>query len=351
MNRYFITAVCVLAVLCRCSFAKDIDTTAIPQEIKLSAKELASEPVRTGFKYDTLDAPFMLTYNDSCIICINVSSETPGDKLLKIYTFNNAEPIYTAVEFGRGQGHVLSAQPYIHGDTLILHDVIKDCITIVDLRRAISDSGYSPDVIGIDFWTNQIMPYKDRLLYLSPYWTDDQRVSKQEAGDKFLVTGPGFTPGWEDGKYLTLNISAGILISNKEKDRILYFDRFDDLLEVYDYSLNIIRKITGPDNVQPVFTFPKNIDENNIPMQSGGFCNTYLCACSDGSDVYAAYLGMSDDSDSLYTYLINFDWDGNYKGAYRINGVIYYYMTYSDGYIYAAVTDNNGITRLTRFAI
>ena len=151
----------------------------------------------------------MLTYNDSCIICINVSSETPGDKLLKIYTFNNAEPIYTAVEFGRGQGQLLSAQPYIHGDTLILHDVIKDCITIVDLRRAISDSGYSPDVIGIDFWTNQIMPYKDRLLYLSPYWTDDQRVSKQEAGDKFLVTGPGFTPGWEDGKYLTLNISAG----------------------------------------------------------------------------------------------------------------------------------------------
>lgn len=146
-------------------------------------------------------------------------------------------------------------------------------------------------------------------------------------------------------------IAAGSIISNEEKDRILFFDAIDDLAEVYDYSLNLLKVITGPDDIRPEYLFPD--EDHPIAIQLGEYCDTYLFGvCGSDEDVFAAYQGRI-EGDNTGTYIFHFDWDGKFQAIYYVDGTIYGNLSASvDGRIlYASVLDSCGSQQFCQYNI
>lgn len=336
-------------VLTGCTAKSTLPIETILQDAKLTAHLL--EPADVDVPFAQSESPVLLVYANNYIVKIVQSKASTGNKLLEIYRFGDNCPLYSAIDYGGLEGQFLSAIPYIQGDSLILHDIIKNLVAFVDLKSALQDSTYQPTVKEMNILTNFMIPYKNGVLYLSPYWTSDNRVRYNDKGEKFLLSGPDLTPAWEDGKYLTTNITAGCIVSNEEKDRILFFDAIDDLAEVYDYSLNLLKIITGPDDIRPEFMFPN--DEHPIAIQVGEHCDTYLFGvCGSDEDVFAAYQGKGSDGDTG-TYIFHFDWDGNLHDTYYVEGMVYGYLSASmDGRIlYASVLDSCGRQRFCQYSI
>lgn len=339
----------VFLLLTGCSAKSTLPIEDLLPDVKLTAHRL--NPVNVDVPFTQSESPVLLVYENNYIVKIVQSRPSVGNKLLEVYRIGDNCPLYSAIDYGRADGQFLSAIPYIQGDILILHDIVKDLIAFVDLKSALSDSTYQPTVKGMSILTNFLIPYKDGVLYLSPYWTSDNRVRYKDKGEKFLVSGHDLKPAWEGGRYLTTNITAGSIISNEEKDRILFFDAIDDLAEVYDYSLNLLKVITGPDDIRPEYLFPD--EDHPIAIQLGEYCDTYLFGvCGSDEDVFAAYQGRI-EGDNTGTYIFHFDWDGKFQAIYYVDGTIYGNLSASvDGRIlYASVLDSCGSQQFCQYNI
>lgn len=319
-------------------------------DIKTNATELTPQTINVPF--DQQESPILLIYDNEFIIKV-IPQERPsnGSNLLEIYRIGDNQPIYSAIPYGREEGQLYSAIPFIQGNTLLLQDGINEAVARVDLKSAVNDSSYTPEITKCEILTNYMMPYKDGIAYLSPYWTSDERITQKDKGDKFLFAGKELKKDSFTGKYQTTSITSGSLVANKRKNKILYFDATQDKVEVYDYSFNLIKTITGPDNIQPSFQFLEG--QNNIALPKGEYIDAYLFgACASKNDVFAAYLGKA-DSEEMRTYIFHFTWDGTFVGSYYINGIVYGNLSASsDGKeIYASVLNESGEQQFNSYKI
>lgn len=340
-----------LLLLTGCTAKHSVPEEIIPCDVKNTASRL--EPTKVGITFAQSESPILFVYDSNYVIKIIQTKPSTGGKLLDIYKLGENCPLYSAIDYGGMEGQFLSAVPYtIQEDILLIHDITKDLIAFVDLNKALKDSTYIPNIKKFEILTNFLIPYQNGILYLSPYWTSDKRVKNRDKGAKFLFTDSDLNAVEEKGEYITTNITAGSIISNKKKDRILYFDAIDDLAEVYDYSLNLIKTIKGPDDIKPIFLFPN--DNNPVAVQIGEYYDTYLFgACCSTEDVFAAYQGKTEDSQATITYIFNFDWDGHLKNTYFVDGLIYGNLSASsDGKIvYASVIDSLGFQHYNQYTI
>ncbi|GHT66347.1 hypothetical protein AGMMS50239_27680 [Bacteroidia bacterium] len=126
------------------------------------------------------------------------------------------------------------------------------------------------------------------------------------------------------------------------KDRIFICYYYTDFIEVYDYQGNVIKRMHGPDQVEPV------LEQKNA---GGGFVGassvrdrTYKCYSSPvqaGKEVFALYFGeLYQDYQEKDSKILVFDWDGNPLRMYELNIPIFTFTVDEENKIIYGITNS-----------
>ncbi len=309
-NMRTIIIISLCAILYSCGSTKNT-TITIQESAKENAICLDNHQTLIG-KYNEECAVYV--YKDSTIIQISISEPENGKKHLNIYKIGNSEPIRSLFTHGRFDSDFLTSMPFIYSDTLVIQDIIREQIAVLSIPELISSPEYTPTIVESNICTNSILPYRGKFLYLSPYWMNNPPDKyKNEIGDKFLLTDDEFNEIGEIKRLETLSVTRGMFAVNHKKDRILFFDNYMDIIEIYDYNLHLIKKVVGPDNIQPEYEIGDCNNSLVANIIKNGYDTYLMGTISSNKDyVFATYKGKSEDR----IYIFKFDWNGNFIKSY-----------------------------------
>lgn len=321
--------------LCRCAWAENVDTVVLSDAVKSDAVHLA--PVETefytGFTGENSADFLMLVLNGSHLISINLGEPGKKEKILNIYEPGKDRPVYSALDYGKDDSEYLGVMPFLCGSTLYLTDIDKGKLIVMDLSKVIASKRYRPEVMDSHIDANAIIPYKGRLLCLSPLWTDRSDVS-----DKFMLSTDDCQDYAGDADVTeTQFVARGSLLANSDVTRIFFFDEEYSVAELYDGDLNLLRRIVGPDGM----------DGGILEPMAPAYSMLTQCACADAA--FVSYIGDG-TPDMSGSYIFKFDWNGNLLETYVTDDMVYNMSVSPDGKtLYAYVMDAGGSCRLVKY--
>lgn len=286
----------------------NVKTKAIPLSL-ISTEHVLSES----------DKKIAFVYNDCYLIAITAKDARKNEHLLNIYLSKEKNLVYSAIPFGKEEENFLSVLPFFCNNKLILQDIIKDKITIVEPLSVIKNPFHPIKSYNTDIVSNAIIPYKGNILYLNPYWTEKNNRKEK----KLLTSDSTLRAVYHSTKPLSLNINRGTLIASEKKNRIFFFDSVKDKIEIFDYNCTPLKVIVGPDFLKPIYHFARR-RKNDLSYIKEGFYDSYLpCTISaTENNIYVAYIGeetnFSETPDK--TWIFCFDWDGNLNSSFLVKG-------------------------------
>lgn len=321
---------------------------SVKEESILLTGEVLDFPVKAD--YDRL----LFLYRDKHLVEISFV-DTPSGHFVNIYRNRGSKPVYSAMP-SKKAAEVYNS-PYlckINSDTLTVIDEKGKCITI-DLPSALKSRSYEGKIGMTSLTANGLLPYKDKILYLSPTWIDSDYLTPEEKGEKFLLTDESYQSKEISGKYYNFMVLGGDFISDHSKKRLLFFNSRIDKIEVYDYELNLLDEITGPDEIiHEEYIFPDTEKSNNrmIGLKDADYKETYLplTICSSDKYVFAAYSGNEVGNETEGSLIFQFDWNGNLIDHYRTEEKIITLSAFTDGSAVAAMTmSKEGVFRFLKY--
>lgn len=129
-------------------------------------------------------------------------------------------------------------------------------------------------------------------------------------------------------------------------DAVVYISSNEALIELYDTKLRLLKKITGPPMPHETLYY---VTGNGAVSFLNGVPYTFMEFCHDNHNFYLAYNGdfltseNNYDASTFNTYILKFDWDGNFIDSYYIDHYVKSMSLSNDGrYIYAFGTDHDG---------
>lgn len=196
---------------------------------------------------------------------------------------------------------------------------------------------------------------------VNPYYLESTDLGISQGEPKLIFPDANTDYGLSQDKFSTVNVYQGSLLTNNVKDRIAYVESSCALVELYDGGLNLRRTVTGPGEDTPEYFYQEGQQFLFFKLWKA---YAYVSSCSDDNYIYLLYDGtMMEDGHPVMKgeikngmpfmvsaggdttlkdmTLIVMDWDGNFKGSWRIHGVnvmTQISSTGTEGEVYACVT-------------
>ena len=262
-----------------------------------------------------------LVYNDSVLIVRNRTVKS--HPLLQCYNLRSRKPIADLFLFGNGPGEMLKLTARLQGNILVADDHMKRQVAFLDMDSLLLDTNYKPKMRKYQAMPHRICPYRgDSMLFDNPYCFENKRLGIKNKVAR-LAAGNEQTTDQEllgQNEYYTYNVTGGEILVSPEKDRIVFTSDNYPLIEFYDYDLNLLHTVTGPDSFEnQLYTV---YQDTGSPMKEVVFKktipHTYVTSCSDDQHIFLAYLGVQTlDAEKVSPYIFQFDWDGRLIGSYR----------------------------------
>jgi hypothetical protein len=245
---------------------------------------------------------------------------------------------------GEGPDELLWCLPYFdQGKNLLINDFGKTTFASVAVDSLMSDTTLQfPLVKRYANLSASAIPYKGGYLVENPHRFIHPELGIVQDAPRFMYMDGGKTEGdTTHYQYTTCNVSTpGMIISNPQKNRILYASMHQSKLEVYDWDLNLLREVDGPVELNAEYVIEENefIFKHSIPY-------AYLDYCSTEDYCYLIYMGAMVDWDkdmrNYPTWILQFDWEGNFVQSFTADCCLssislsadrksFYAMTYSD---------------------
>ena len=310
----------LLFTVTSCSNKSNGDVVIKPS-VKENAKPLTLKEVPTG---EALDFAWACYVYDDVLVVINYDNS--NKHLLEFYNINTMELKKQAILRGNGPDEL----------PLLLSSNYKDELYV----DGGSSSGKLTQFNVVEFANN-----KDSKLEFVDFAFDSQDKYLLD-NDKFLVINPFRFVNKELGieqdenRFIILDATdrllpngligafdvntGGIMVNSKEK-KICYYSHVTAEIEIYDFDLNLIKTITGPDDLRPGYTTLQNIMVNFTKT----ITEAYMDACYDDSYMYLAYNGRTIDAmeyiqnngemEKAESWVFKFDWDGNVIDVYKVS--------------------------------
>jgi len=343
MKYYQLCFLCSLLFLCCCQRStRNSEITNIDKAIKMTSRTTKIDTVCNFVNDELIYARRFFVYNDSILIVQN--NKYSDVFFVEFYKLSDLKPIAKFFRLGNGPNELLSGNVTIQGSLLTVNDFIKKQVAFLNIDSVLNNSNYVPITYSHYCNTPTAVSYKDSLLLLeNPHCFDSKDLNINNKAPRFVTTLKG-KPYIEDKEYeyFTRNVCTdGSIITHSKYDRILYADFNNTILEVYDYDLNLIRKITGPDKLPIQYT----IHDGGVSFMERIPC-AYLNYCCSERFVYVTYFGVMYSSkhslEEFPAYLFKFDWDGNLIETYSVGRYINTISLSLDGRsIYATALNND----------
>lgn len=273
-----------------------------------------------GIFEDLIYAKEYLVYKDSILIVVN--NRHNDVHFIELYTLNNRKLISKLYKLGDGPQEILSAKVYLNRNNLLINDYVKAQVAFVNIDSLLCDSTYfvypvRHQVLG----SPSAVPYKNIFLLENPYHFKNEKVGIKQNAPRFIVT-DGKKPYEEKikYKYYTRNVAVnGRMITNYERNRIIYANAYSSEIEIYDMDLNLLKTVSGPIYLDADFGIVKGETSNEVAFKRK-IPYAYFDYCVDEDYVYLTYMGDFLTKDKKLkdfpTWILKFDWEGNFINSY-----------------------------------
>ena len=316
--------VCIFAMLALTSAAKTSKKSEvrIEKSWKKNAKPLAFEEI------DTKD---LLEFAESCDVFGNIlvveNYNNSGKYLLEFVDMNTMNIKKQALLRGNGPGEVTFAIIYNSGKYLIVDASQNDKFARIDVAEYMKSQDSRIHFRNYGFFSQAMGIWDDEhFITVNPYKFYSKAMNiDQNDEPRFLIIKDSDDIPEKKGLFEALDPSAGKLMINHQKKRICFALNAFSIVEFYDFDLNPLKTLTGPDDMDAKF---QKIG-NYIRYDQSGIPHAYSNYCYDDSNIYLAYEGqmlnpmeilMNDGKiENVDTYIFKLDWDGNIKGSFIVH--------------------------------
>ena len=329
-----------LLVSCSEQSTSNVPVLTLDHTAKDTTNMLIAEDINFNIPISALN---IYVYEDSIAVVCNKRSEW----FLELYNLNENRLIKSFLRYGNGPGEMLDANFYFSKDTITVEDFQKDRLAVIPLHDAVHNDSYNPELRTHSVQSQYKLPFKGRLVALNPYCFINREYGINNDGPRFILTDSNYVyKASSRYKYDTYNVSYSLFFISHINDRIVFVNTHEPTLEIYDLKFNLLKKIIGPEMPG---TQKYQIEDDGQVIFLNSIPAAYTSFCYDESCFYVSYNGAllsyknNFDRSLLKTWIMKFDWDGNFIDSYYIDYYIESMSLSKDSrYIYVFGTDSNG---------
>ena len=332
----------------RGSVAPAVESYTLDMEILDTAKTLKPETVKFDFP---ITARMIYIWHDSIAVVLN---DEKGDRrLVELCNMNSGRLIKDLFLRGRGPDEMLLCYPSLKSDTLQVDDIMQDKIAELPLDSLLQDRDYKPVFRPYTVQSQRLWPFRGGLLAVNPNCFVDKKNGINNDGPRFILSDSSFN--YEETRHYeinTINLTGADFYISYEHDRIFYWHMNSDI-EIYDTDLNLLRKIDGIKQDNEV----KYFIANGYAYADMGDELTYQSGCYDSEYIYIVSFGKAPNEDASWddfdkSYILKFDWNGNFIDSYLIELNIRSLSVSTDGQsLYAFGLDSQGNNALYKYSL
>ena len=307
----------LLFTVTSCSNKSNGDVVIKPS-VKENAKPLTLKEVPTG---EALDFAMGCYVYDDVLVVTNY--ENSNKHLLEFYNINTMELKKQAILRGNGPGELLLLLSHNYKDELHVEDASSyGKFNVVEFANN-KDSKLE----FVDYALQSQQQYlldNDKFLVVNPFRFVNKELGIEQDENRFIILDATDRLLPNELIDATRVNTGGIMVNSKEK-KICYYSDATAEIEIYDFDLNLIKTITGPDDLRPEYTTLQNI----VQSRTKTITEAYTYACYDDSYMYLAYYGRTIDTmewiqnngvmAKAESWVFKFDWDGNVIDVYKVS--------------------------------
>lgn len=255
------------------------------------------------FSRKFIHAHSFYVYADSILVVVNSNS---ADNFIEFHNINTKECITKCLRKGNGPNEIINCHAYLYGDKLVVDDFVKSRFVSIDMDRLAEEGAeYKLEDLSQyqgNFEAVTVYPTDSgKLLMMNPYCFESKQLKIDNKEPRFYYNERKF----RDGLAQTYNIAQGYMQINHRDSLIVFASFAEPLMELYDFNLNCLKKVTGPTDMK--VTYHKNLAFKNHVAYS------YMSLAADDVNIYALYVGNQKDNaiekPKPYTHILRYDWD------------------------------------------
>lgn len=322
MKRVLVFGLLLCALFVQCSEQKPVGFDSLeilPADVK--ERTIALEATKVIDADEIISAKQLFVYKDSVLVVVNKPKRDGW--FLELYNLYTKSLLGRFVRKGNGPKEMLRVMAHVNKNKLILHDYIKHQVVSFDLDSAILDKSYSYGT-PVSFCKNAGSPFvtffdDSRLIMLNPYYLENDKLGISNGEPRFLVNDIGsqavlLRSG--ERKPRSYNIEQGFIFPDKSHNKVIFASSYYPEIEMYDYELKPLKKITGPDDLKIDY----RVSGNNVVFNKVvPYAYQSYAMVSDG--FYLLYIGgyytTSTEHKDMQSWIFKFDWEGNFIKSYH----------------------------------
>ena len=310
----------LLFTVTSCSNKSNGDVVINPS-VKENAKPLTLKEVPTG---EALDFAMGCYVYDDVLVVTNY--ENSNKHLLEFYNINTMELKKQAILHGNGPDELLLLLPRNYKDELQVDGgSTSGKLTQFNVVEFANNKDSKLEFVDYAFQSQQkYLLDNDKFLVVNPFRFVNKELGIEQDENRFIIL-DATDRLLPNGRIDAINVNTGGIMVNSKEKKICYYSHDTAEIEIYDFDLNLIKTITGPDDLRPVYTRLQNI----VQSRTKTIPEAYTYACYDDSYMYLAYDGRTIDAmeyiqnngemEKAESWVFKFDWDGNVIDVYKVS--------------------------------
>ena len=310
----------LLFTVTSCSNKSNGDVVIKPS-VKENAKPLTLKEVPTG---EALDFARKCYVYDDVLVVINYDNS--NKHLLEFYNINTMELKKQAILRGNGPDELLLLLPRNYKDELHVDGGSSSGkLTQFNVVEFANNKDSKLEFVDYAFQSQRkYLLDNDKFLVVNPFRFVNKELGIEQDENRFIIL-DATDRLLPNGRIDAINVNTGGIMVNSKEKKICYYSDATAEIEIYDFDLNLIKTITGPDDLRPEYTTLQNIMVNRTKT----ITEAYRYACYDDSYMYLAYDGRTIDAmeyiqnngvmEKAERWVFKFDWDGNMIDVYKVS--------------------------------
>ena len=255
------------------------------------------------FSRKFIHAHSFYVYADSILVVVNSNS---ADNFIEFHNINTKECITKCLRKGNGPNEIINCHAYLYGDKLVADDFVKGRFVSIDMDR-IAKEGENYKLEDLkqyqgNFEAITVYPIdSEKILLMNPFCFESRQLGIDNKEPRFYYNERKF----RNGLAQTYNIAQGYMQINHTDSLIVFASSAEPLMELYDFNLDCLKKVTGPTDMK--VTYHKKLAFKKHVAYS------YMSLATDDENIYALYVGNQKDNavekPKPYTHILRYDWD------------------------------------------
>jgi hypothetical protein len=358
--RYILTISLIMSlilatIISSCSEKKidNIGVVTLDENVLTNSILLKEDSV--WYPADSIYASKFYVYADSILIMENKQA---AGNFINIYNIRNQQLIAKLLPFGEGPEELLYAQIQYDGSVVRVVDYIKRTLYNINIEKLLNDKNYKPESLQLSqnyIITSSPVSYGDSIIYVNPFhYVNLQANIDQQPPRLIASTREKIEPKMSmDFDYMTVNVGQGYLGANKFLGSIFFASNEISTIEFYSPNLRLIKKIVGPISLPEAKLSISEVDGKHDVCYKGMLQPEAYRGFTSSSDlIFFLYTGEMvpiDKQKDFKSYILCFDWKGNFQKSYTPSSRIYALsISATSGTFYATIMNEEGNPKLVK---